>query len=173
MGSSFLCPTRGELLMAVTREYTYSDNDFDTIEVSQGGGIGTAYISPMDEGFYVTPKNSVALALNMLGHDRPVDEPVSTGRFEVGTQSAFLANSAEERNKMLDAAAALLLAVDATDRRQERLATAEKRRESAAASLARDVASIGALVSTGGAFNNDQIGKLREALGRYDAALAN
>lgn len=159
--------------MAITKSYTYSDHSYDTIEVSNCIGDANAYISPMDEGVYVTTKNSVPLALHMLGHDRPVDEPVSTGRFEVGTSVAFIPDSNFDRNELANEAAALLLAVDAYDQRQDRLATAEKRREAAATTLSKSVADIGAWVTTGGTFGNDQIGKLREAPGRYDAALAN
>jgi sulfur relay (sulfurtransferase) DsrF/TusC family protein len=82
---------------------------------------------------------------------------------------AFLADSQAARDLQVKNAAALLRAVDAYDKRQARLATAAERREAAAHRLSMAVNRV----QSSSAFGNDEIGKLREALGRYDADLAN
>jgi hypothetical protein len=155
--------------MALSKSYSYYDSE-DSLSIHESHNESfVAYIEPIDNGFYIKPEDSVPLALNVLGYDRPEDERVSTGRFEVGDAGAFIADSEAVRDRQVRTAAALLTAVDAYDKRAARLATAEKRREAAAISLSRAVATINAKTI----FGNEEIGKLREALGRYDAELAN
>lgn len=161
--------------MALTGYYKYADKDGDFVEVTPIPQLdeanGVAVIETGDSGTatYVTTADSVPLALNVLGYDRPEDERVSTGVFEIGSCKAPVASSQLQRDEQVELAAALLTAVDAYDKRTIRLATAEKRREAAAHSLALKVNKI-ASKST---FGNGEIGELREALGHYDAALAN
>lgn len=155
--------------MALTKDHEYYDKDGDTIgvEVTSDTTHGVYLASG---GAYVQPEHSVPLALNILGHDRPVDERVSTGRFEVGDAGAFIADSQVARDRQVDTAAALLTAADAYDKRVIRLATAEKRRQQALESLADSFARVNKPATE---WTGDDVGKLREALGRYDAALAN
>jgi len=141
--------------------------------VASAGGNAVAYIEPIDNGVYIKEENSIPLALNVLGFDRPSFERVPEGSFVVGEMTAKLAASEVGRNQQVQLAVALLMAVDVYDRQAAWQIEAQKRRDSAAAILSKDVANLGAWVSTGGSFGNEQIGKLREALGRYDAALAN
>lgn len=160
--------------MALTSSYSYYDNAGDELSVNEPhSGSFAAYVTAAEDGVYVKREDSVAVALNMLGYDRPKDERVSTGRLEVGDVGAFIADSQATRDNQVNLAAALLTAVDAYDQRAKRLATAEKRREAAAISLSKAVADINSLAITSTTFGNEEIGKLREALGRYDAELAN
>jgi hypothetical protein len=165
--------------MALTKDHKYIDSDCDTIEdqtpadeaVEEDGALGLVYL-PNTGGTYILPKFSVPLALNVLGHDRPVDERVSTGRFDLGGATAYIADNQAARDHQVNLAAALLTAVDAYDQRATRLATAEERRQKAAESLTASVVRI-KLERGDAAFGNAEIGKLREALGRYDAELDN
>lgn len=168
--------------MALTKDHKYYDSDNDLIEVQladddaveERGALGLIYLDTTG-GAYVEPEFAAPLALNILGHDRPADEPVSTGRFRVGEADVFIADNKIGRDHQVNTAAALLTAVDAYDQRARRLASAEQRRKSAAASLSSSVHSIIGLPATTPLkeFTGDDIGKLREALGRFDASLAN
>ena len=163
--------------MALTNHHKYVDQDGDSIDVPrsyEGFPDVLLQLTSSDEcvGVYVTDGNAAPLALNILGHDRPDDDPLAV-KFIVEESTAHIAHSQTARDAQLNLAAALLMSVDGYDRRAVRLATAEERRERAAVSLSKDVAKLNALAITSKTFGNDEIGKLREALGRYDAALAN
>jgi hypothetical protein len=162
--------------MKLTKDHKYTDGDGDTIRVEANGGgpEGTIYLAidqvDGNEGAFITKADSVPLALNILGHDRPDDDPLATS-FDVNGRFAHLADSKSDRHAQLDVAAALLMAVDAYDRRAVRRASAEERRNAAAMRL---TDKVGELHNAGpGPFTGEEIGKLREALGNYDAALAN
>lgn len=157
--------------MTLTKEHEYKDTEGDHVKVHSALNAGdTAFVEAHADGVYVHSEFAAPLALNILGHDRPDDDPLAT-KFEVEGQGAFIASSPAVRNQQLNLAAAILMAVDGYDRRAVRLATAESRRNEAAKRLTDHVV---ALRRTGaGDFTGDEIGKLREALGKYDAALAN
>jgi hypothetical protein len=164
--------------VALTKSYKYIDNDGDEITVSEAPEWVANIVATLeardvdeDEGatVYVTSRDSVPLALNMLGYDRPEDGPLMPASVSVDDAVAFLADSQAARDLQVKNAAALLMAVDAYDKRQARLATAAERREAAAHRLSMAVNRV----QSSSAFGNDEIGKLREALGRYDAELAN
>lgn len=165
--------------MTLTKDHRYADHENDSIEVQtaddgaieEAGSLGLLYLGSSG-GAYVEPKFAAPLALNILGHDRPDDDPLAA-KFSVEDSTAHIASSQFFRDEQLNLAAALLMAVDAYDRREKRRATAEERRERAAESLSRDVARLNAAAITSKTFGGDEIGKLREALGRFDAALAN
>lgn len=164
--------------MALSKRHEYIDEVGDIISIESAvKDAAIAYVEVESEfstvGVSVTTRSSVPLALNILGYNRPGDEQVSTGRFEVGDAGAFIASSEAARDRQVRTAAALLTAVDAYDKRTARLATAEKRREAAAISLSKAVADVNSLAIASKTFGNAEIGKLREALGRYDAELAN
>jgi len=164
--------------MTLTKTHTYADQDGDGILVLPAFPSFPIALRVTDEddgetaAAYVDSSFAAPLALNILGHDRPNDDPLAT-RFAVEAEVAHIASSQHDRDCQLYRAAALLMAVDGYDRRSKRLATAEQRRERAAVSLSNDVAKLNALAITSKTFGSDEIGKLREALGRYDAALAN
>jgi hypothetical protein len=157
--------------MALTKDHYHYDhaNNYVTIEVSFGGEGTVAYVAPSDDGVYVTPKSSAPLALNMLGHD--VEEE-DRHAISVNVEDAVvqIAQTPLSRDFQLRHAAALLKAVIAFDNRAERLAAAEKRREQALESLANSFARVNKPATE---WTGADVGKLREALGRYDAALAN
>jgi hypothetical protein len=160
--------------MALTKSHTYTDQDGDTIEVPQSfPGFPDVLLRLADSedsiGVYVDPKDAAPLALNILGHDRPDYEPLAT-TFSVEEAVAHIAGSKSSRDAQLNLAAALLKAVDAYDRREKRRATDAERRERAARTLGRTVSDIRRASNE---LTGDDIGKLREALGRYDAALVN
>lgn len=162
--------------MTLTKKHTYADQDGDSITMLPAYPSFPIALRVAEEAdgdsaaAYVDSKFAAPLALNILGHDRPDDDPLAT-KFSVGQSTAWLAQAEGARNDQLDLAAALLMAVDGYDQRAVRLATAEERRNRAAQSLTDTVIK---LRNDGpGPFTGDEIGKLREALGRFDAALAN
>jgi hypothetical protein len=161
--------------MALTRDQTYYDKDNDSIEVQkpdedaveEHGALGLIYLST-NGGTYVMPEYAAPLALNVLGYDREDVEPLA---ISVSAEDAVvqIARTPMTRDFQLRHAAALLKAVDAYDTRAIKLARDEERRTQAADWLATSVRRI----ATQSTFGNAEIGKLREALGRYDAELAN
>jgi hypothetical protein len=159
--------------MALTKSYSYRDINYDELSISKSSSDEqSAFVHTDEDGVYLKREDSVPAALNILGHDRPVDDPIPADEFWVGDSNAGFARTKAIRDRQADLAAALLTAVDAYDQRVKRLATAEERRQKAAASLTASVARL--KIERGDAtFGNAEIGKLREALGRYDAELAN
>jgi len=164
--------------MTLTKRHEYVDSDGERIGVDNAEGNPDDTIAWLDtdpegtsDGFYVDVRSSVPLALNILGHDRPDDDPLAT-RFAVESSVAHIASTQSARDIQLNLAAALLKAVDGYDRRAVRLATAAERRAAAAKSLG-DTVAVLRRSALSNEFADTEIGKLREALGRYDAALAN
>ena len=154
--------------MGLTGNYKYTDNDGDWIEVE--GDVGRPLVKTSDEGAYVGEAESLPLALNVLGYDLDEEDRLADN-VSVEDAVVIIAQTPMLRDFQLRHAAALLKAVIAFDKRAVRLAAAEKRREAAAQALTDAV--IRLRNDGPGAFTGDEIGKLREALGRYDASLAN
>jgi hypothetical protein len=157
--------------MALTKEYVYIDRDGDVIRV--GGYDEEPAESPptwiMANGAYVQPEFAPSLALNMLGYDVD-EEDRHAASLSAEDATVHIAQTPHVRNFQLRYAAVLLKAVIAYDQRAERLATAEKRRERALEALANSFARVNKPSTE---WTGDDVGKLREALGRYDAELAN
>lgn len=160
--------------MTLTKDYNFTDNDGDYLYVEEPDtdvADAAAFVRTSSIGFNVDPKLTAQVALLILGHDRPDDDPLAT-KFEVGVEAAYIASTQYDRDRQLNIAAAMLMAVDGYDRRAVRLATAEERRKAAAKSLTAVVLRL-RLDAGADSYTGDDIGKLREALGKYDAALAN
>jgi hypothetical protein len=164
--------------MTLTKNHKYIDQDGDVIEAQAPGdfepeqrGVTSLIYLEASCGTYVEATFAAPLALNILGHDRPNDDPLAT-EFDVADAVAHIAHSQSMRDSQLNMAAALLMAIDGYDRREVRLATAETRRNEAAKSLTAAVLRL-RLDAGADSYSGDDIGKLREALGRFDAALAN
>jgi len=156
--------------MTLAKTYRYYDNGEDSLVIGEPhSDLFTAYVEPIEDGFYVKPEDSIPLALNVLGHDIHPDNPLAAS---VSVEDAVvqLAHTPMARDFQLSHAAALLKAVDAYDKRAVRLATAEIRRQRALEALADSFARVNKPATE---WTGDDVGKLREALGRYDAALAN
>jgi hypothetical protein len=125
--------------MGLSKEYAYTDNDGDTLTIDENGvdDEATGWISDMSEdGFNITAANSVPLALNMLGYDRPkagAAVHAKVGNSSYGYSADYLLGSSS-RESLVAQAIANLLAVDSYDQRQdERKARDEERKARIAA----------------------------------------
>lgn len=159
--------------MALTKNHEYYDAEGDWIKIEELADLEAddanygaySFVHSAQGGAYVTAAAAPSLALNILGHDAPTDD----------REGEWVPASALDRDAALDLAVTRLQAVIRFDLREKRLATAEQRRKSAAASLSSKLHSVVGLPITSPLkqLTGDDIGKLREALGRYDAELAN
>ncbi|MDR6794334.1 hypothetical protein J2X12_002929 [Pseudarthrobacter oxydans] len=128
--------------MGLTTSHKYTDNDGDTIKVSEADSwaksdvVALLEATDSDSGesasVYVTPEYSVPLALNVLGYDRP--HILSNFETVVGNSTSLgvVINSSEMRDKTLANAIAYLKSVDRYDQR-----TAERKAEEEAAAQAK------------------------------------
>lgn len=105
--------------MGLTKEYEYTDNDGDTLTIDENDcdDKAIAWVSDMSSsGFNVTAENSVPLALNVLGYDRPDLE-----RGECATRvGGYFAQGAVirdqiERDELMATAASALKSIDFYD----------------------------------------------------------
>jgi hypothetical protein len=113
--------------VGLTTNHKYTDRDGDTIEASEadswaeGDVVALLKATDSDSGesasVYVTPENSIPLALNVLGHDRP--HVLSNFETIVGGYKAagVVIGSTEMRDKTLANAIAYLKSVDRYDQR--------------------------------------------------------
>jgi hypothetical protein len=123
--------------------HNYTDNDGDklTIEENPDDDLAIAWVSDLSEdGFNVTVENSIPLALNVLGYDRPdagAAVEAIVGRYGFGRNPNHISGK-DSRDELLAQSIANLLAIDAYDQRAaERKAEEEAKAARVAEQMAR------------------------------------
>lgn len=129
--------------LGLTKEHTYTDNDGDTLTVEENheDDVAIAWVSSVSpHGFNVTAENSVPLALNALGWDKPtLEEEFFSLPTKVGGHIANneIPKSPEDRDKQLAEAVDRLRGIALYDqlegRKAERVAQREKHAQEAEA----------------------------------------
>lgn len=139
--SNISSPNERSKPVGLTREYRYTDNDGDFVEIDPANRIAdphdvVAVIETGSKGTaaYIKNADSVPLALNVLGHDRP-----ELARDTARTATAVVRGDGH-RDELLAQAAANLRAIDLYDQH-----VAKKRAdEEAAAEVAKAEAEVAA-----------------------------
>ena len=102
--------------MGLTKKHEYTDGDGDAIRIQKwtaGGHV--AHIEAAKYGSFVNAADSIPLALNVLGHDRPqLGEPAAV-RSAGDAYYVVVIGSDAHRDELLARAAANLRAIDLYD----------------------------------------------------------
>jgi hypothetical protein len=112
--------------VGLTTSHIYTDQDNDSIEVTQTSNAVACVTVNGGRAAYVKAEHSVPLALNVLGHDRP--HSLTDYKATVGGQSAYSVTieSQAQRDRALAGAIASLKSVDRYDQKAaQRKAEAE------------------------------------------------
>jgi hypothetical protein len=109
--------------VGLTKEHSYTDNDGDklTVEENPDDDLAIAWVSHLSEnGFNVTAENSVPLALNILGYDRPSSAPYVAGptTYNGRTANRSIPTSKSTRDAHVAEAIDLLIGADIFDQRE-------------------------------------------------------
>jgi len=148
--------------VGLTRDHKYTDNDGDTLliaEADEDEPLAIAWIDKLSNpcGFNVTVENTVPLALNVLGHDRP-----TLGDWALS--STVVVRGDGHREELLAQAAANLRAIDLYDQH-----VVKKKADDEAAAKAAEIAAAKARVEVA----NREIAErhLRKAKDAYNNAI--
>lgn len=176
-------PTERSEPLGLTRDYTYDDGDNAYISVHPKEGDEPEDVVALIEAPdgvmpYVRAKDSVPIALNILGRDRPTPGAsvmVAVGRHAAGYTSDAISGS-DSRDRLLVAAIANLLAIDAYDQRCAESKAEAKRKADYEASKLESLNRSKAIfeqtltaAALGGA-SAESAAKVQMALSAYDTA---